>query len=263
MDSINTDWTALFLYQILSRPKKHPLKAHETEVLNKAIPQDLFYNGKRISGYFWGQEGHPKVLMVHGWEGRAGNFGAIVEVLLALDYCVFAFDGPAHGRSEKGATSMFSYARFVNERIKEINPKIIITHSFGSVPTLMALSELEQLAVEQIFSLTTPYDFKHFLDRTMKRIGISAESKKKLIRLIEKRDGVDITTLNMDARAHLLKVNPKITIVHSKDDQVLPISESILAEKALPNAKLLPLKGLGHYSILWAEETLKIIKKAI
>ncbi len=263
MDAVSTDWTAKLLYRFLSHPKKHPIKTHESVILAKATARRFNYNGKRISGYQWGQEDRPKVLLIHGWEGRAGNFGKIVEMLVSLDYCVFAYDGPAHGLSDAGNTSMFRYAHFVKDRIEKINPKIIITHSFGSVPTLMAFSQLENLNVEQLISITTPYDFRRFLDRTMKNAGISDKTKYKLIDKIEKKDGVDISTLNMQSRAHQLKVKPKITIVHSQDDKVLPITESQKTQKVLPNAKLYALKSLGHYSVLWAEETIDIIRKAV
>ncbi len=263
LERISPYWAALIIYQFLSRPKKRPVKQHETQILDKAEKQTMLYQGKRITGYVWGKEEQPIVMLIHGWEGRAGNFGSIVTLLHSLGYCVIAYDGPAHGTSEVRGTSMFSYAHFVNDRIGAINPKIIITHSFGSVPTMMALSQLENLIVEQVISITTPYDFRHFLDRTMTEVGLSDGTKKELIQLIEKRDAVDMTALNMTSRAALLKVQPKITIIHSEDDKVLPISESYLTEKALPNAALIPLKNEGHYSILWAEETLQIIRKLI
>ena len=48
--------------------------------------------------YFaWGAG--PSVLLVHGWEGRGAQLGALVDPLVAAGYRVVALDGPAHGDS--------------------------------------------------------------------------------------------------------------------------------------------------------------------
>lgn len=214
-------------------------------------------------GYVWGTSGKPKALLIHGWEGRAGNFGAIVNLLESLNYQVFAFDGPAHGASERKVTSMFDYTRYIEARIRDINPQLIISHSFGSVPALSALIRLEELNITHFIAVTTPSDFRNYLTRFQKQMGLSNKTINKLVQRIESKDRIDISTQNMKYAATQLKVIPKVTLIHSVDDKILPVVESREVAALFPKASLFELSGLGHYSILWATKTLRIIQKSI
>ena len=37
---------------------------------------------------------------MHGWSGRATNFYKIIDELIKHDYDIYAFDAPAHGKSQ-------------------------------------------------------------------------------------------------------------------------------------------------------------------
>ena len=251
------------IYKFLALPKKHPDKKHEIAVLNKAIKQKVVYNGTHTVGYVWGPSGGPKALLIHGWEGRAGNFGAIVNLLESLNYQIFAFDGRAQGASERKGTSMFDYTRYIEARVRDVNPQLIISHSFGSVPTLSALIHLEALKISHFIAITTPSDFRNYLIRFQKQMGLSDKTISKLVQRIEAKDQIDISTQNMKYAAKHLKVIPKMALIHSANDKILPIAESREVAAFFPNASLYELSGLGHYSILWATETLNIIQKSI
>ena len=109
---------ATYAYKQLTNPQVKKLRAREEEVLNRSKRETLKFEGFDIQLYQWGS-GKEKVLLVHGWEGQAGNFADLVEVLLKKDYTVYAFDGPSHGYSSRGKTSLFEFTSLVSVLIRK------------------------------------------------------------------------------------------------------------------------------------------------
>ena len=60
---------------------------------------------KIVCLYQWSGNG-PKIMLMHGWSGRASNFFKIIEKLIIEDYDVYAFDAPAHGESSGVTTNI-------------------------------------------------------------------------------------------------------------------------------------------------------------
>lgn len=66
----------------MSSPRTRKLKDSEERVLSKSIMEKIEYKNFRIQKYQWGKQNHKTALLIHGWEGQAGNFAAIVDVLV-------------------------------------------------------------------------------------------------------------------------------------------------------------------------------------
>ena len=109
-------------YKHLTTPQVHKLRPHEALILNKAEQTDFPFEDFIIKTYRWGT-GSKAVILVHGWEGQAGNFADLIELLIANDYTVYAFDGPGHGASSKGETSLFKFTSLVGALIEKYNVK--------------------------------------------------------------------------------------------------------------------------------------------
>src|SRR6185295_1815526 len=65
-------------------------------------------DGRELAAWRWGDG--PAVLLVHGWEGHAGQLAAFVEPLLARGLSAVAFDAPAHGSSRGDHVTLFDFA---------------------------------------------------------------------------------------------------------------------------------------------------------
>ena len=96
----------------LTNPQVKKLRENELAILNKAIQEDFQFKNFNIKTYKWGT-GQDSVLLIHGWEGQAGNFSDLVEKLTQRNFTVYAFDGPSHGYSSKGGTSLFEFSELV------------------------------------------------------------------------------------------------------------------------------------------------------
>ncbi|MEM1136818.1 MAG: alpha/beta fold hydrolase, partial [Bacteroidota bacterium] len=99
-------------YNQLTNPQIRKLRAHELEIIDQAEKAVFEFKGFQIQTYKWAG-GKEKVLLIHGWEGQAGNFAELIEKLLQNNYSVYAFDGPSHGFSSKGETSLFEFSELV------------------------------------------------------------------------------------------------------------------------------------------------------
>lgn len=247
----------------MSNPQVRKLREFEEEVLAQSSQEVFRFRGFDIQSYFWGLEGNPVIFLVHGWEGQAGNFGALVQLLLDKGYYVIAFDGPSHGRSTKAPTSMFEYADLITEMIGKYRPTRIISHSFGTVTSVFGLLNNPEVHLEQWFIITTPSNFKDRIEGVKKTIGVGHRTVKRLIRLLEDSTGHKIDDMNVDTMGPQLKNAKEVVLIHSRADKIIPIEDSRKAQRALPNAELMELDELGHYKILWSDELKDILAKRL
>lgn len=109
-----------------------PVSAREDRWLRAARESSLAFETEKLALYRWGEG--PKVLLLHGWGGRASQLGAFAQPLVDAGFGVLAIDAPAHGRSPGRATSIFQIAEAVLALDREHGPfAAAITHSFGGM----------------------------------------------------------------------------------------------------------------------------------
>lgn len=250
------------IFNFLSNPQIHKPRDFEDIILEQSNSDRFEFKQYEIQRYQWGDSKHPVALLVHGWEGQAGNFGKIVPVLLEKGFHVVGFDGPAHGRSSRQPTNMFDHAELVIKMIGEYTPDLVITHSFGTVTTSFGLLHNPDFELKQWISITTPFNYLEFLHRMQDRFGIGERAFDHLVDLIESSTGHKVTEMNMQTMGSKAKVN-SFTLYHSIDDKVIPVEDSERTSKYMPNAKLVKMNGLGHYRILWSDELIEQLKGEI
>lgn len=247
------------VYQFMSNPRVKKLRAFEDKILDEAEQEHIRFKTFDIQTYAWGNPKHKVALLIHGWEGQAGNFGAMVDILLAKNYYIIAFDGPAHGRSSKGNTNMFEFSELAAVFLHKYKPTTIISHSFGSVTTMIAMSNNIDIPIKQWVVVTTPHDFKDRIEQISETLGVGTKTINKVIKMVEADMGVSIDSLNVKTYSTKIKHVENILIVHSKMDKILPIESARIAHKEISQSQLIELDNLGHYSILWSDELKEII----
>ena len=246
----------------MSHPGKRKLRPFEVEILARSENQEFIYKEARVHAYKWGKGNAGVAMLIHGWEGHAGNFGGLVDILLDKGYRVIAFDGPSHGRSSKRRTSMFDYAEFISEMFSIHRPDIVVSHSFGTVAGIFALSDHDDIAVKTWLVITTPFDFRDRINDIREMLGVTTRTVSHLIRLIEKETGRKIDALNMEVMGASTEIG-EVVIIHSVDDKVIPIQDARDTARVLKNTKLIELRNVGHYAILWSHETKRILRNLL
>ena len=188
----------------------------------------------------------PTVLLVHGWEGQASDFGAIAFALLASGHRVVAIDLPAHGRSAGTRTSIPASARALLQAAPALGPlHAVVAHSVGSAVAITAMAR--GLAVGRAVLLAAPAHYADYAGFFAQQAGLDpAQAREMIDRLRD--EGVDVHAHSAPVLARQLS-QPAL-YVHSADDQVVAIADAEAASAAWPGARLLRVEGLGHRRLL-------------
>lgn len=247
-----------YAYKRLTSPQVKKLRENELEVLDKATKKRITYEGFDIQLYQWGN-GSKKVLLIHGWEGQAGNFSDLITELIKQDFTIYSFDGPSHGFSSKGKTSVFEFVGLVKELILKYQVSKLVSHSFGGVATTYALSQLPEHVIDHYVLLTTPNKFSERIEEVSKQSGITEKVKRKLVSRVESEIELDINTLNVEDFVQKVNVHSAL-IIHDKNDKVIPLQQSQAVAAKWEACTLEEIEGTGHFRIL---RTPEVIERAI
>ncbi|MCH2043267.1 MAG: alpha/beta hydrolase [Saprospiraceae bacterium] len=242
-------------YKNIVSPQQHKFREHELKVLDTAHKEQLDFDAFKIQIYTWGNPEHEKILLIHGWEGQAGNFSDLIPVLIEANYHVIAFDAPSHGLSSKGETSLFQFSDLVETMIRKYKCTKLISHSFGGVATTYALYNNPDLHIERYALLTTPDKFTERIDYVAQQVGITNKVKNMLIKRLEKELNVDVSATNVSNFVKAIDVE-KAMIIHDKNDRVITIQQSQNVANNWPVCQLKEIEGTGHFRILRTQSVL-------
>ncbi len=235
-------------FDALTNPKITKLRENELEVLNTSKKSTLDFKGFDICLYEWGGTGET-ILLIHGWEGQAGNFSDFIPKLLKKGYRIIAFDGPSHGFSSKGATSLFEFTELVELLIRKFNPKKLISHSFGGVATTFALGENPDIKIDKYVLLTTPDKFRERISDVSEKVGIHDKVKERLIKRVEETYDINVDKMNVSEYVKSASVKNAL-IIHDKNDRVIPIRQSRNVHENWDVSSFIEIEGTGHFRIL-------------
>ena len=238
----------------LVHPTQFKIRPHEKSILDKAQKSRKTFNHFEIQCYQWGM-GSKKILLVHGWEGHAGNFSALIERLIKEEYTVLSFDGPSHGASSHGKTSSFEFNDLVASLIREYQPNAIVSHSFGSLASIIALGKNPDVAIDQYIGITVPNKLRERLEEIASYLGLPYKIVTKLIVQLDATHDIKVDEINVEDYAPKSSVK-KALLLHDTNDRVLPVEKSREVAHRWPEAKLIEVTGTGHYKILGAEKVL-------
>jgi pimeloyl-ACP methyl ester carboxylesterase len=215
------------------------------ELAGSATALPLTFAGQRIDAWVWGEG--PRVLLCHGWGGRASHLSRLVQPLVDKGFQVVAFDGPAHGRSRARRTDLVEFANLLVHIQQEVGDlHAMIGHSFGASAIAYAL---RLGASARAVVLLSPFaDSDTNVARFARTMRLSrrlhARTRDELLRYFD--DHADGWTLGAVAR----DLTTPALLIHDRDDAEIPYQESVDLAGAWPGARLITTTGLGHRRIL-------------
>lgn len=252
LEWIAPQYVATKAYNLISNPRSHKLRDFEESALKEAQKGSKTFRQFDIATYKWGF-GPKEALLIHGWEGRAGNFAAIVPYLVDQGYTVYAFDAPSHGASTRAFTSLFDYSDLVSEYLGERRFDLLVSHSFGSVPLTLSLAKARDYPVNRLLMITSPNKFTDRVDQIADQIGVTDKTVKRVTERFENETGHRAEELSVVKFCE--KIVPfKGMVVHGSEDAAILHGWSKAVAETLPNTEFRELEGLGHYRILWSEK---------
>ncbi len=253
----STTLTTKYVRFLFQKPINHKMPLPERPLLTDVDMDDLIVPeiNKTIAVYKWGN-GDKKALLVHGWSGRATQMYKIINALLAHNYTVYSFDGPAHGKSTGKTTMMPEFIKTV-EKIAEKYGKfdVAIGHSLGGISTLNV--QASEAPFDKVVVIGTPDSIKNIFKGFIQMLELKPKIATKLISVFEKITGKKIEEFHGSVNAE--KISAPTLIIHDDDDPEVAITDALNNYKHLQNGKLIRTKGLGHNRILKDDKVIEQI----
>lgn len=158
-------------------PVSYPFPNYELPYIEKAIIETQKFEETDINIYQWGNiDSDKKVLLVHGWAGRATQFRVLIDKLIEENFHVISYDAPGHGKSEGVTTNLPQMARIIKLVQSKFKAKNIIGHSMGGAACLFAIAQ-NNVVAERLILISAPTSADAMLTDFLNKINGSAKLK--------------------------------------------------------------------------------------
>jgi len=236
-------------------PRRHRRPDREREILATGRPFAIDvtlraprWRGqrRRIAAWRWGHG--PTVLLVHGWEGRGSQLGALVEPLLRAGLSVVAFDAPGHGDSPGRRLYLADLADCIADIARAVGPLHgIVAHSFGAAAVLMA-HQRGAVDARRNVMIAPNVLIDDAVARFARRIALDEPDRERLERQLADSNGVAVDALGVDQLVG--QRDAALLVVHDRDDREVAFVHAEHLAAIWRNATLHATSGLGHRRIL-------------
>lgn len=230
-------------------PPRTPVRPAEQPVLDRAAAGRLTVDGRNLAVYRWG-DGERKVLLLHGFEGRAANLVAFAAGLSERGLAAVAFDSFGHGESEGDRATIVDVAGAAHAVAAEFGPfHAVIAHSFGGLCAYHAVRT--GLSVRRMATIGAVCDFGFLPEWFGARLGLRGGIVADLRRRSEAyfRPETDIWE-RFSASHDAAGWTVPLLVVHDADDKEITVAQGRKIAAAYPRAEYLETRGLGHRRIL-------------
>jgi pimeloyl-ACP methyl ester carboxylesterase len=201
---------------------------------------------KQVMIYEYG-ESDKKILLVHGWSGRATQLFKIADAFLAAGYSTLSFDAPAHGKSPGNETIMVDFIASILEINTKFGPfEAVVGHSLGGMSVLNAIKR--GLNVKHAVIIGSGDIVQDILDDFISKLELKPIISTKLRLHFEKKYNEKMDDFSGYKAASEITI--PVLVIHDKDDQEVPVKAGIHIHKHLKNGALILTEGLGHRKIL-------------
>ncbi len=252
---------ATFAERLFTSPRRFARPDRERDVLATARAGELEVTLRsprwagtttRVATWRWGYG--PTVLLVHGWEGRGSQLGALVEPLVAAGLSVLTFDAPAHGNSAGSRLYLTDLADTIADVAAATGPlHAIIAHSFGAAGTLLAGTRHGVTAKKTV--LISPNAIvADSVSRFERFIALDDSARRDFESSLVASSGIPLEEL--DLAQLVTPLTGDTLILHDRDDREVPPHHAERLAALVPHAHLVLTDGLGHRRILRAPAVL-------
>jgi pimeloyl-ACP methyl ester carboxylesterase len=231
--------------QLFFTARRHPRPAWELELLDRARRFYVAHEGGYLPVWSWGNG--PVVLLVHGWEGRGAQLGALVDPLVEAGYRVVTFDGPGHGDAEPTRASAPDLAIAIGSVADAVGSvHALVAHSMGALAATLALTR--NVHVQRAVFLAPATDPRVFARAFAKALELSEDLRQRMVARIEER--FDMTLDRLYAPALAAQLDVPLRVIHDREDTEVPLAGGEQLVAAWRGASLRVTSGLGHRRIL-------------
>ncbi|MFT6260052.1 MAG: hypothetical protein ACJAYK_000450 [Crocinitomicaceae bacterium] len=224
-------------------PRQHKLR--EWEYQAESLGSRIAF-GEALSALRWGNS-DKRILLMHGWEGRATQMYGLAKPLVEKGFEVIAIDGPMHGQSQGQKSNPVTFSEAILTASKELGPFYgAIGHSMGACALAIAYDMGADLGRYTLIS--SPARIYDVLRAFASYMGLSVSVSYKFVKLIEEEVGRSSKELDVGL---MMKGHDKGSLlIHAKDDLEIPYHSMLRIRDLLQNVKSISPDDLGHRRIM-------------
>jgi len=213
------------------------------------VAEDWAFEGSHLRAWRHGEPAaeRPRVLLVHGWGGRAAQMRALAEALWQAGMDPVLLDLPAHGHSGGWSSHLPQWRRALFAAAARLGPLHgLVAHSLGAVAGLSAAAR--GLPVQRLALLATSAPPATVLAWFGHAFGLGEASRADLRERLEQLSGGPLAQFEPAGLAQGL--GQPVLLIHDEQDRAAPVAHARALVEALPQARLLLSSGLGHRRVL-------------
>ena len=249
LDFLNPYLCMRFVVYLWTKPSKSKLNIKEEEF---SLNRDIFFLkvkaiNKTIKCYHWVGDG-PKIILVHGWSGRATNMYKIIEKLNQNNFDVYAFDAPAHGESSGGNTNLPEFISCIESLASKLYPiHALLGHSLGGFASVYCAAK--KIKLDKIILLCPVNNVFELFETFFNYTRLKEKTRNLMINYFIKKTGIIINS-ELSSEKLVKQIKAKILLIHDESDTQLSILESKKIKKNIAFGTFYFTKGLGHSRLL-------------
>ena len=238
-----------FLWRIFSGPIKFKIHNRELGFYETATKSMVVTSSNREVAMYRIPSDGRKLLFVHGWNGRSGQFSTMIERLSSDGFDITTIDLPGHGNSEVGQTSLPEITDVITGITATQGPfDVLIAHSFGGVAGLNSVRLGATYQKIVLISLGV-YEIRPMFENFVGLFGLDKQYyADRLFDRVETVFGVSPTEFGPDMFAD--KIGIETLLVHCKDDIESKSEISVMVHEKMSNSQLYLTDNLGHKKLL-------------
>ncbi|GEM_PF-3050286 len=213
-------------------------------------------SGERVlKGWLLG-EGQEPLIMVHGWGANREVFLPMMR-LLAPHFLLLAFDVSNHGESSPyWPVSIRVFWEDIGAAVDFLGEEVwLVGHSMGAASSLIAANTYEK--VKGVVALAPFASTEEITERMM---GVlPASLRKKVLKKIEEEVGFSLKEFS--PQNYICRRKIPHLIIHGKEDETVPVEDSLRLREICPEAESFFPEGEGHKSVLVSEKVLRRVEE--
>ncbi|MBS1710349.1 MAG: alpha/beta fold hydrolase [Armatimonadetes bacterium] len=232
--------------RIFATPTRAAMARKETEVAGRGDRFEFVSDATTLTGWRWGAG--PRILLMHGWNGRALNLSSFVDPLVDAGFDVVAFDAHAHGESGGDYCYAPRFARAVLDLERLTGPfEGVVAHSFGTCAATVA--QKEGWGVSRAVYLSTMCFIKERFFEFGAALGLDEGGQQAMWEFGDQvLEPGYIESCHGDVAARAF--SSQGLVFHDEGDQEIGIMQSEAIVESWGRSELVRTTGLGHFRLI-------------
>lgn len=235
-----------------------PLPQPAESALMKQAVRVAFGNQQNLVAWSWGEG--PKVVLVHGWGGRATQMAPLAQSLATCGFQVFVPEITGHGNSPGHSTSWRSFVADIVAFARALNSPIhaYVGHSAGALTAMVARAQ-GSIQAERYVCVAAPSFPYPPVVAVRRRLNPPQRVIERYERYLAAQLRADWH--EMEACWAYRGLGQNLLLVHDRDDRFVEHNEVEKIAAACPGATVLKTTGLGHVRLLSEPQVLHAIER--